>query len=456
MKAKISVAAVLIAFCLWSSSAQTTPVFVAQLTSEGARSNFGPNAFPNTPWEFGPGEITAIGLRQQYLVGYDLKYNYGSTLKLNETYSPWQIYVRSTNHNATLMSALSQLEALFPLDKRNDLTTEQAKNAVPPGDNTIIQDDIKNLGNKIMPRNFQTVPVHAMDFDKDSVLSHNWCSNIYSQNRRTVNNTSWEKEMNTNYTTSLTAFRKYMKSDNMTIHQIYPYLDGLYSLNFNLTSVPDLDSYIPELMKFRFTYLEKFWSNANSLALYTNGFIVEMLRYMSDAKTQFENNKLTDYFRFKLSMYFGTTESIYAISRHLGVTHTKYPDFAAQLLIKLEQGADRKYNVTMYFNKAVVKLGGECGNSDSCDIDLFTKFLQSKKAQDSQLKEWMPELNAPLMMIELPQEETNFALIIGISVVSIITLIGALLCARKYRQSSKPSSVRQEDQESLMRDSVSS
>ena len=453
MKSKLSVVAILFVICLWSSTAQT-PVFVAQLTNEGARSNFGPNAFPNKPWEFGAEEITAIGLRQQYLVGYDLKYNYGSTLKLNEVYSPWQIYVRSTNHNVTLMSAQSQIEALFPLDKRADLTANQAKIAVPPGDNTIIQDDITNLGNKIMPNNFQTVPIHAMDFDKDSVLSHNWCSNIYLQNRKSVNNTNWETEMNKNFTTSLTAFRKFMKNDAMTIHQIYPYIDGVYALKFNLTSIDELDSQIDELMKFRFTYLERFWSNSNSLSLYANGFIVELLRYMSDAKTQFENTQLADYNRFKLSMYFGTTESIYAISKYLGYVHTKYPDFASQFLIKLEQNPDRKYNVTMYYNKNIVKIGGECGNVDSCDLDLFTKFLQSKKAQDSHLKECEPELNSPLMMFELIPESDNNTLIIGIAAVSVLILVTAIVCIMWFKKSKKSPFARLEDHESLIRENI--
>ena len=362
-QAGITFIAVSLALLLAHTYANTKLVYVSELTNEGARSSIGPTPFPNKVWPSGPGEITPMGLRQHYLVGYDLKTNYASRLNLQTDYSPYNIYVRSTNHNFTLMGAESELEGLFPPDLRKDLTEAQAKLAVPPGDNSIIGQEITALGNKIMPNNFQAVPIHAVNLNKDSVLSQRWCSKIHDLNTKSLDDEEWEIEINKTYRSALTAFRTYMKSDNMTIHQIYPYLDSVNALKFNLTSIDELETQYENLMKFRFDYLQKVWSNPDSLALYSHGFITEMLRYLNDSIIQNENVKISDYFRFKMSMYFGTTESVYAISRHLGQQHTEYPKFSTQMLLELEQDDDKKYWITIYYNKYPFALGGECKNA---------------------------------------------------------------------------------------------
>lgn len=77
-----------------------------------------------------------------------------ATLKLDDVYSPHQVKVRSTNQNMTLMGSEAQLEAIFPPGVRKELTPEQAKRAVPPGNNEIIKEDIAQLGNKVMPNQF--------------------------------------------------------------------------------------------------------------------------------------------------------------------------------------------------------------------------------------------------------------------------------------------------------------
>lgn len=272
------ISVLLIVLCTTQIYAETNKIFIAHLSAEGARSNVGPNPFDNT-WPFGQNEITSMGLRQQYLVGYDLRVNYANTLGLNPIYSPWQVNVRSTNHNVTLMGAQAALEAIFQPDVRPDLRESQAILAVPPGDNSTILADIKGLGNKIMPKNFQTLPIHAVDFDKDTVLLGQWCSKIYDDNAKNVRTAEFEKAMNDKYSVALKAFSDFRKQQNMTIHEIYPYLDGLYASHAHLDNLGALNTHYNNLMAFRLDYLNKLWSGEQSRKIMANGFMIDLARY---------------------------------------------------------------------------------------------------------------------------------------------------------------------------------
>lgn len=268
---------VLLALLLGCVFAETQNVFLAQLTAEGARSNTGPNPF-DTEFEYGPHEITSMGLRQHYLVGYDLAYNYREKLKLNRVYSPWQVAIRSTNHNYTLMGAQSELEALFPPEAREDLSKDQAELAVPPGNIDSIKDEIDDLEYKIMPKNFQTLPIHAQDFNKDTVLMQEWCSKVSDITDKSVQDKEWEEAITKNYTEAIQAFSAFMEKDNMTVHEIYPYLDAVYSSEFNQHDISPLDTHYTQLMQLRLDYMNKLWSNEEARKIFINGFTIDLAR----------------------------------------------------------------------------------------------------------------------------------------------------------------------------------
>lgn len=260
-------------------SAASESVFLAQLTSEGARSPNGENIF-ECKFDFGSNEITSLGLRQHYLVGSDLATNFQENLKLDKVYSPWQVNVRSTNHNMTLMGAQAELEAIFPPNTRGPLTEAQAELAVPPGDNAIIEDEIKDLGNNIMPLNFQTLPIHAFDFEKDTVLLGDWCSKIYTQNDKAVReDTEWVQQTEEKYKDALAALRTFLgEGEELTIHDLYPHVDTISSCLFNLDSVKDVDGVKNELLAFGFEYLEKYWSTEESRKIFAHGFFNDLKR----------------------------------------------------------------------------------------------------------------------------------------------------------------------------------
>ena len=259
------------------ASADTEYVFVTQLTAEGARSGKGPNPFED--WLYGENEITSMGLRQQYLAGYDFAELYSAKLNLNDkVYSPWQVNIKSTNHNVTLMGAQAQLEGIYPPGTRTGLTPKQAEIAVPPGNIDLIVEDIKKLGNDVMPDNFQTLPIHANDFNKDTVLMADWCSKISETTAQSVNDTDWAKEMGTKYADALKSVRDYVKNPDLTIHEVYGYIDSIYAKKFNRDPIGSLENQYDKLMEFRFEYFEKMWSSEEARKLFTDGFAVELQR----------------------------------------------------------------------------------------------------------------------------------------------------------------------------------
>ena len=390
----IGVILIITAFIFMHANCDNKTIFLAQLTSEGARSYIGSNPTDKV-WEFGPGEITSMGLRQQYLVGYDLKVNYAVALDLERKtgtrqeplpiYSPWQVNIRSTNHNYTLMGAQAGLEALYPPDARDDLTSDQAKIAEPPGDNSLIVDDIKNLENKIMPNNFQTLPIHAMDFDKDTVLMKDWCQDIETKNKEEVNEQAFIDKISNKYSEALNKFKDLMVQDNLTIHEIYDYMDGLYTAQFNLDNIGEFGAIYDDLMKFRFDYYTQYWNNDQSRKVFANGFVQDLKRYLADAKEQYENEVLDNYKEMKMSLYYGTLESAYVISRQFGYNHTEGPLFSSQLLLELFIDDENTYQVKVMFNKQDITLGGDCGDKTVCELSSFNSLLQSMTASESQM-----------------------------------------------------------------------
>lgn len=125
------------------SAANEKLIFALDLVRHGDRTaNDSLPAAPHT-WSEGSGQLTSLGMKQQYQLGVKLHQRYMVDNQLLPTkYQANTIYARSTDYDRTLMSAQSLLSGLYP-----------------PGS-----------GPETLPAAFQPIPVHTVASSQDSAL----------------------------------------------------------------------------------------------------------------------------------------------------------------------------------------------------------------------------------------------------------------------------------------------
>ncbi|XP_076816585.1 prostatic acid phosphatase-like [Clavelina lepadiformis] len=101
-----------------SCAAENEPelVFANLIWRHGSRSalySYPSDPYNNKPiWPQGPGQLTQVGMRQEYELGRFFRQRYGKLL--SEEYKRSEIYIRSTDVDRTLMSAECNMAALYP------------------------------------------------------------------------------------------------------------------------------------------------------------------------------------------------------------------------------------------------------------------------------------------------------------------------------------------------------
>lgn len=107
----------------------------------------------------GDSQLTNMGIRQHYLLGYRNRQRY--TDFLSTSFNPNEIYVISSDTPRTIMSANSHLNGMYPPKTGPQLFLNQTNIAVPPVEISDLQEQQNILENNSLLKQVQVFPVHV-------------------------------------------------------------------------------------------------------------------------------------------------------------------------------------------------------------------------------------------------------------------------------------------------------
>lgn len=146
---KLVIISLTLIFSQQTFAVQDQLIFALDLIRHGARTATLdlPNA--SQPWTEGKGQLTALGMQQEYQLGLKLNQRYTvDNQLLASNYQANTIYIRSTDYDRTIMSAQAVLMGLYPLG-----TGPSLPDSTPA-----------------LPYNFQLIPIHTIPAAQDSAL----------------------------------------------------------------------------------------------------------------------------------------------------------------------------------------------------------------------------------------------------------------------------------------------
>jgi len=110
----------------------------------------------------GDSQLTSVGIRQHYLLGYKNKQKYFNQLNITQ-YNPNEIAIYSTDTDRTIMSVYSELFGMFRPGTGSKLSEEQKQYAEPPIKSFDFSEKKKFLKDDVLAYGVNPLPVHLFD-----------------------------------------------------------------------------------------------------------------------------------------------------------------------------------------------------------------------------------------------------------------------------------------------------
>ncbi|CAL7950976.1 unnamed protein product [Xylocopa violacea] len=278
-------------------------------------------SYPNDPynneslWPVPYGQLTNLGKYQQLLLGRWLRKRYSHLL--SDLYSPYDIYIQSTDVDRTLMSAESHLAGLYP----------------PVGNQ--IWDSIK----------WMPIPVHTIPEDKDNILAaKKYCPRYDYELEKVLNSPEMKKidKENKHLYIYLTEKTGNKVSSLRAAEQIY---DTLFIESIYNKTLPEwTKSVFPD--KLKSVAAKSFTTNAYNKILQRlkSGLLLgEMIDHMQKKS---KNALVPDR---KVWMYSAHDETIANMLMTLNVFEPHCPPYTATILLELRVKLGNQYFVTISY-----------------------------------------------------------------------------------------------------------
>ncbi|VTJ69713.1 Hypothetical predicted protein [Marmota monax] len=368
--------------------------FVTLVFRHGDRSPI--ETFPNDPikessWPQGFGQLTQRGMEQHYELGQYLRKRYDKFL--NKSYKHDQVYVRSTDVDRTLMSAMTNLAALFP----------------PEG---------TSIWNPSLP--WQPIPVHTVAISEDRLLhlpSRN-CPRFQELERETLKSEEFQKRLHPykDFIATLPELSGFHGQDLFGIwSKVYDplYCEAVHNFTLPSWATKDTMAKLKELSELSILSLFGIHKQKEKSRLQGGVLVSEILNHLKSA-TQSQNYK-------KCVMYSAHDTTVSGLQMALDVFNGILPPYASCHLVELylDKG---EYFVEMYYRNETQHEAYTLtlpGCTPSCPLEKFAELVAPVIPQDWST-ECMITNNHQVLRVILA---IAFCLVSGILVVLLFTLI---------------------------------
>lgn len=326
-------------------------------------------------WPIGWGQLTNNGKRQHFELGQWLRKRYMSLMRGGK-YSNTLVYVRSTDWDRTLMSALSNLAGMFY-----------------PTQAELWNNDIK----------WQPVPVHTIPKQLDKLLSMNYPCPKYQELRDAFYQSGFMKSYNKKHQELYDYLTKHTGQpvdDPIQVQYLY---STLYIQTLNNYTLPEwTQAVFPDKMYDVSAFGFKMPVYTDTLKrLYGGPLLKEIIKHMNAKKS---GNLYPDR---NLAVYSAHDTTVSALLETMGVFETHIPPFAATVLVELRKNNDQ-FKVSVYYKNSTAEpyLLTIPGCTPSCPLEKFEELSSHVVPQnwDAECKTLMRN---PIIDQRIPELEEN-------------------------------------------------
>lgn len=325
-------------------------IFALDLIRHGDRTSIG--TIPAAPhqWPEGNGQLTEVGMNQEFQLGAKLRTRYIEQEHLLPSHYQGQaIYIRSTDVDRTLMSAQSFLLGLYPMGTGPYLTEKKIS--------------FLNIRKPALPNAHQPIPIHTVPQSQDDVffLKHQSQHFRDAVNKYVNTNPEWQqKNMQLK-----NKFSRWSTATGVNINDINDLItlgDDLFIYRLKNIPLPaglsneDVNEII-NAGKWAFVYGFK----SKEMGILTGKpLLAAVINYVQNASQKKDG--------LKYVLLSGHDSSILGILSAMGAPLSLPPSYASDVNFSLYQDGQR-YTVKVKFNDKPVVIP-RCG-SDTCTLEQF-------------------------------------------------------------------------------------
>jgi hypothetical protein len=380
----------------------------------------------------GNSELTDVGMRQHYLLGYRNRIIYNKFI--SNSYDNKEIYVISTNTNRTIMSAYSQLQGLYPPGTGPNVTQAQANIALPPVSDVDYNQEQQKLANNSLKSELQVLPIHIFDEKANyfSLTDQDKCPGVHplqkENEKKKVVKDFYAKFLNSSTAPKLKKVLNVTDDYFTNFYHMHDLCDSFVcgytdkrKLNPLKEAGIDFEEFYSLSIEFLFINTLEVVSgdDENKIAIASmSPIVLDIVNWMDNrVKNDINNIGYNGYPNSKFIMYSAHDDQMGAIQNYLktvlNITNLHYTFFASNIFfeihrpdsINLSELSEKNYTVRIVYN----------GYENNFNYIDFKSLVFNKSMNSEQI--------ANFCKFKKNSDTNDIYFIIAVSVLGLITII---------------------------------